>query len=124
MAAGSRGLILQTWIIVFLVVISVFMILRLWAARVSKRQVFADDVFSVIGYVSNRLPQKRHASCIFYIKVLLISLVKLATISSASVTIWAIYHGAGEHMGDLPREDIALLSMVRMKLHLGTRYKY
>lgn len=62
------------------------MLLRLWAARVSKRQVFADDAFSIIGYA--------------------------AAMSQGSVTIWSIYHGTGERERELSKEDIALLSMI------------
>lgn len=49
---GPRGLALMEWIIAFLIICSIFMLLRLYAAKLIKRTWFADDVFSVIGYVS------------------------------------------------------------------------
>ncbi|KAG6369002.1 hypothetical protein INS49_003221 [Diaporthe citri] len=83
---GPRGLALMRWIIAFLVICSIFMLLRLYAARLIKRKWFADDVFSAIGYA--------------------------ATVSQGAVTIWAIYHGAGKHQADLPLQDIALILKV------------
>ncbi|OTA92688.1 hypothetical protein M434DRAFT_318625 [Hypoxylon sp. CO27-5] len=84
--ATPSGLTLLRWIIAFFVICSVFMILRLWAARLTKRRFYADDAFSIIGFAS--------------------------TISQGSVTIWAIYHGVGAHMEDLPPEDSALLAKI------------
>ncbi|KAI4595495.1 hypothetical protein KJ359_006841 [Pestalotiopsis sp. 9143b] len=74
------------WIIAFLVICSLFMLMRLWAARLIKRRWYADDAFSVIGYA--------------------------ATIAQGAVTIWAVYHGAGEREADLPPESIALIAKI------------
>ncbi|KAI0838423.1 hypothetical protein F5Y06DRAFT_268049 [Hypoxylon sp. FL0890] len=84
--ATPSGLALLRWIIAFFVICSVFMLLRLWAARLTKRRFYADDAFSIIGFAS--------------------------TISQGSVTIWAVFHGMGAHEVDLPIEDVLLLGKI------------
>jgi hypothetical protein len=51
MAAGERGKQLLVWIIVFTVLCTVFIGLRIWAAMVSRRRMFLDDYMIFFAYV-------------------------------------------------------------------------
>jgi hypothetical protein len=60
MAAGPRGLALLTWIVVFTVICTVFLGLRYWAARITRRKFYVDDGFVIFAFVSLLLSGFRH----------------------------------------------------------------
>ncbi|KAK4077781.1 uncharacterized protein Triagg1_3475 [Trichoderma aggressivum f. europaeum] len=75
MSAGSRGIQLLIWIIVFTVLCTVCIGLRFWAAALSRRKLLPDD-YMVLFALAN-------------------------TISLEGVVIWAIYNGLGKHTNEL-----------------------
>ncbi|KAI1503403.1 hypothetical protein F5X99DRAFT_375139 [Biscogniauxia marginata] len=84
--AGQTGMFLLRWIIAFTVICSVFVVLRFWAARITKRRFFADDLCVILAFAS--------------------------TIANEGVIIWAIQNGLGKPSEDVPKEELAVQAKV------------
>ncbi|RYP62674.1 hypothetical protein DL771_009615 [Monosporascus sp. 5C6A] len=84
--AGPTGLFLLRWIIAFTVICSVFVVLRFWAKRITKRKFFVDDAFVVLAFLS--------------------------TIANEGVVIWAIFNGLGEPSSEVPQEGLVVQAKV------------
>jgi hypothetical protein len=50
---GLVGRSLLNWIIAFTIICTGFLILRLWAARITKRRFFVDDAFVLVAFVGD-----------------------------------------------------------------------
>lgn len=99
MLLSESGRRLLTWIIVFTVITTLFLILRFWAARIQKRSLYLDDYFVLLAYVR---PQ------VHYIENSDRSRAQASTLAFESTTIWAIINGLGAHATELSPEQLAV----------------
>ncbi|KAJ3952195.1 hypothetical protein N0V92_011372 [Colletotrichum tropicale] len=77
--AGSRGIGLLVWIVVFTVIDAVALALRFWAGRIMRRGFYWDD--GMIGFAFANI------------------------IALQGVVVWAIYNGLGKHTNELTLPD-------------------
>ncbi|KAL7627701.1 hypothetical protein AAE478_001895 [Parahypoxylon ruwenzoriense] len=85
-APGSTGRFLLSWVIAFTVICSVFLVLRFWAARLTKRRFYADDAFVILSFA--------------------------CTIANEGVIIWAIDNGLGKPSNEVPPDELAVQAKV------------
>ncbi|KAI3554723.1 hypothetical protein CaCOL14_000168 [Colletotrichum acutatum] len=88
--AGSRGISLLVWIVVFTVVDASFLCLRAWSARVMRRSFYWDDGMIIFAFAN--------------------------IVALEGVVIWAIYNGLGKHTNELTLDEYA----VQFKLILAS----
>ncbi|KAL1961986.1 hypothetical protein VTN77DRAFT_721 [Rasamsonia byssochlamydoides] len=82
MSLNPTGVQLLIWIIVFTVITTIIMGLRIWAIRIKKRTLRADDYLIFIAYVS--------------------------TLAMAGITIWGIVNGLGAHTDTLNADQVGV----------------
>ncbi|KAK5993996.1 hypothetical protein PT974_07435 [Cladobotryum mycophilum] len=85
---SASGLICFILIIVFTVICGIFLLLRLWAAKISGRSFYPDDGFILFAY----------ANCI----------------ALGGVGLWAALNGLGKSLVDLTKEEIAISAKLVM----------
>ena len=115
-APGSTGWFLLRWLVAFTVVCSVFLVLRLWAARLTRRPFHADDAFVILSFVSYHP--------LFYNKLsrvptLTILLLQMCTIANEGVIIWAICNGLGKPSDEVPPDELVVQAKVRDNSNLS-----
>ncbi|GJC96504.1 Integral membrane protein [Colletotrichum higginsianum IMI 349063] len=88
--AGSRGIGLLVWIVVFTFVDASVLCLRAWSARVMRRSFYWDDGMIMFAFAN--------------------------LVALEGVVIWAIYNGLGKHTDELSLEEYA----VQFKLILAS----
>ncbi|OHE90562.1 integral membrane protein [Colletotrichum orchidophilum] len=92
--AGSRGMSLLAWIVIFTVVDASFLCLRAWSARVMKRSFYWDDGMIIFAFAN--------------------------IIALEGVVIWAIYNGLGKHTSELNQDEYGLILASGVTWLLGT----
>ncbi|KAI1080905.1 hypothetical protein F5B20DRAFT_537833 [Whalleya microplaca] len=103
---SSSGLTFFVFVIIFTVVCGIFLLLRLWAATVSRRSLYLDDAFILFAYVS--LSQSMHPA---YTKCTVGS--QTNCIALGGVGLWAAVNGLGKSGAELSPEELAANAKVR-----------
>ncbi|KAI3325698.1 hypothetical protein HD806DRAFT_454516 [Xylariaceae sp. AK1471] len=83
---GPVGQSLLNWIIAFTIICTVFLLLRLWAARMTKRRFFIDDAFVLVAFAS--------------------------TIACEGTIIWAICNGLGKPSSTVSPKELEVQAKV------------
>ncbi|KZL64382.1 integral membrane protein, partial [Colletotrichum incanum] len=88
--AGTRGISLLIWIVVFTIVDASVLCLRAWSAKIMRRSFYWDDGMIIFAFAN--------------------------LVALEGVVIWAIYNGLGKHTNELSLEEYA----VQFKLILAS----
>ncbi|KAI8631860.1 hypothetical protein F5Y19DRAFT_463039 [Xylariaceae sp. FL1651] len=98
---GPMGRSLLSCITAFTITCTGFLLLRLWAARLTKRHFSIDDAFALVAFAS--------------------------TLACEGTIIWAIYNGFGKPSNSVPLEELVVqtkLSMLTLYLRLFTMVQF
>ncbi|KAK0660782.1 hypothetical protein QBC41DRAFT_261546 [Cercophora samala] len=86
MIRGSQSFSMLGWIISFIIICSIFVLLRFWSSTIQKRKFYADDFLVLLAHI--------------------------AMIAMAGVTIWGIVNGLGNPAADLSMDEFKVMAQV------------